>query len=270
MANEDDAVGNERVGGSDRGAADAVLLRDATLAEESTSSDVPRPVVTITAPSNGTSLSDAVFDDDTISTEYTAPGEELPESPDASGPSSALADDLPAAARRLGIGDNRMQALMRSVLDVVPWEDALDAMTERARELNHAEAMLEMLELRGERAKPLIERRSGAALSTDEAGRLLGKSAETVRTWIAQDKLVGYHAAGDRTRIRLPLWQFRADQRVHEWVQPLVAAFGSNGWAVLEFVTAPRVELGGVSYLNWLLNGRDADVIAAARRTNPE
>jgi hypothetical protein len=133
--------------------------------------------------------------------------------------------------------------------------------------------MLEVATLRGEKAKPVIESRSGASDSTEQAGKRLKKTAETVRNRIEQNRLVAYRAIGDRTRIRLPVWQFDTEHGVHSWVAPLILAYGTNGWGLLDFVTAPRSSLGGAPYLHRLLGGQEseiAEVIEAARRTNPE
>lgn len=192
-------------------------------------------------------------------------------------PPSKASDPAPEAAAAPVVG-KRMQYLVRSVLDVVPLAEALDVVSEYVREVNDNAAMLTTATLRGERAKPLIEARVGASLSTEEAGRRLRKSAETVRNWIEQDRLIAYRPIGDRTRIRLPAWQF--DDRgglhsrvVHSWVAPLISAYGANGWELLDFLTVPRSSSGGMSHLHRLLGGREpeiADVLAAARRADPE
>jgi hypothetical protein len=167
------------------------------------------------------------------------------------------------------LASERMRGLVRSVLDVVPLSDALQVFTEYVQHANSSDALLAALSLRGERAKPLIESRSGSALGTEDVGQLLRVNPETVRNWLTLNKLVGYRAPGDRTRIRLPAWQFRGHQGIHDWVVPLIAAYGDNGWALLDFVTVPRSSLSGMSYLSWLQNGQHAEVIAAAKRSNP-
>ena len=160
--------------------------------------------------------------------------------------------------------------LVRSVLDVVALEDALDVFEETVQAANQSDRLLDLLALRGERDKVVIERRSGPSWSTDEVGQALKRSSETVRAQIAADKLVGYHALGDRTRLRLPAWQFQPGGAPHPWVPALIAAFGANGWSLLDFVTAPRTDLGQSDYLHLLSNGRTEQVLAAARRSNPD
>ncbi len=167
----------------------------------------------------------------------------------------------------------RYRDLVRSLLDVVPLADALAVVSEAVQEANDAAAMLQVAALEGEQAKPLIESRSGASYGTEEAGEHLGKTAETVRSWIEQGRVVAYRAVGDRTRIRVPVWQFAAEGGIHAWVAPLVQAFGANGWGLVDFVTVPRTSRGGAPYLHALLGGRPseiAEVLDAARRTNPK
>ena len=186
-----------------------------------------------------------------------------------------LPDPQPAASglAPAPVVGERMRQLVKSVLDVVPLADALEVFSERVQEANDAIAMLDVAALRGEREKPVIESRSGASNSTDEAGERLKKTAETVRNWIEQGRLVAYRAIGDRTRIRLPVWQFDEADGVRSWVIPLIEAYGANGWDLVDFVTVPRSSLGGAPYLYKLVGGREpeiAEVLAAARRANPD
>jgi hypothetical protein len=164
---------------------------------------------------------------------------------------------------------SQTRALVRSVLDVVPIDEALEVLTEHVAKLNRRDPILAVQALRGERSKPAIDDRSGPSWSTDEAANHLKKSSETIRKYVAANKLVAYSAPGDRTRLRLPVWQFR-DRDVHEWVSRLIAAFGANGWGLVDFVTAPRTHLNGSHYLHLLQSGRSDDVMAAARRSNPD
>jgi hypothetical protein len=166
----------------------------------------------------------------------------------------------------------REENLIRSVLDMVSPQSVLDALVGYVRRANNADQLLATLALRGERAKPAIEGRSGPAWSTEEVGGRLAKSPETIRNRVAGDKLVGYRAMNDRTRLRLPVWQFHQGREttVHPWVPDLLSAFGANGWALLDFVTVPRAHLDGSHYLSLLLAGRAGEVIAAAKRSNPD
>jgi hypothetical protein len=176
---------------------------------------------------------------------------------------------LQKTAYRTSSGDAGRQ-LVRSVLDVVKLEDALDVLEETVQAANRSDRLLDLLAIRGERDKVTIERRSGPSWSTDEVGKALKRSSETVRAQIAADKLVGYHALGDRTRIRLPAWQFQPGGAPHPWVAALLEAFGANGWSLLDFLTVPRTDLGQSDYLHLLSNGRTEQVLAAARRSNPD
>jgi hypothetical protein len=169
-------------------------------------------------------------------------------------------------------GDERSKRLVRSVLDVVPLDTAIEAFYEKALEANQAEPMLAVAALRGERAKPRIEARSGLSESTAETGKRLRKSSETIRNWIDRGALIAYRAADDPTRLRLPLWQFDGGS-VRPWVAPLIEAYGDNGWGLVDFVTVPRAALGGAPYLHGLLSGRHAQLEAtlkAARRADPD
>ena len=176
----------------------------------------------------------------------------------------------------------RARALIANALKLVPMDVVLDELADQARLGHRADKLLATLALRGDQDKLLIEDRSGPAIGTEEAGRRLGVTAETVRTRIARNLLVGYAAPADRTKIRLPLWQFTSDG-VHPWVVPLLAAFGGNGWGLLDFVTVPRHledtadanDKGGAgpaesNYLHRLLTGHVDEVIAAASRSNPD
>lgn len=174
---------------------------------------------------------------------------------------------LPPLASALD-GDKE-DALIRSTLSIVRVQRMLELLADHVRETNRADHMLAVLTLRGERAKPRIEARSGPSWSTEQVAVLIGKTSETVRAYITDGKLVGYTADGDRTRWRLPAWQFEG-ATAHEWIPQLVAAFGANGWGLLDFLTAPREGAGAPDYLNLLLAGRVEDVLMAARRGNPD
>jgi hypothetical protein len=163
--------------------------------------------------------------------------------------------------------------LIRSVLDVVPLPRVLDILADYVRQANRADHMRAALVLRGERAKPRIEERSGPAWSTEEVAQRLGKTSETVRSYIAEGELIAYPIESGRPRWRLPTWQFDAEASratAHEWVAPLVAAYGENGWGLVDFLTVPREHLDGANYLRWLLGGRARDVVAMAKRANAD
>jgi hypothetical protein len=143
---------------------------------------------------------------------------------------------------------------------------------ESRRSAARADEILAKLTLAGDLDKPDIERVSGPPLSTEEAAKRLAVSAETIRTRIAKNGLVGYRAVFDSTKICLPPWQFDPKSgAIHSWVAELLRAFGGNGWGILDFVTVARESLGGANYLSLLERGKPDDVatvLAAARRTN--
>lgn len=133
-----------------------------------------------------------------------------------------------------------------------------------------AAELLEIMKLRGESVKPKILRLCGDEITTSEAAERLQCSVNTVRRLITKGLLVGHTALENRRHIRLPKWQFRRGSGVHPWVADLIQNFGSNGWGLLHFICAPQESLSGKNHLWMIKRGRLADVIAAARRMNPE
>jgi hypothetical protein len=131
----------------------------------------------------------------------------------------------------------------------------------------------DVLTAQGDAAKPVIEARSGPSVSSAEASKRLRISDETVRARVRGMKLVGYFES-DR-KLRLPEWQFSTPESPHAWVAPLLAAFGENGWPLLDFLTVPRnglvadTEIEGESLLQLLRAGRVNLVLEAAHRANP-
>ena len=159
---------------------------------------------------------------------------------------------------------------IRAFLAPLPFARIIEALEERVIEANGRE-ILEFLTLRGESSKPRIEKACGRSLSTEEAGMVLDRSSETVRSYVRNGRLVGYAAANDGTKIRLPEWQFHGSG-AHAWVPELIQAFGENGWPLLDFLTVERGHLDK-SYLDLLRTGELEDVmavIAAARRSTPD
>jgi hypothetical protein len=139
----------------------------------------------------------------------------------------------------------------------------------------HGKRRMTAAEVRGDLAKPFIEARSGHAISSSAAAERLKVSDETIRTRIKKNKLIGYYATGENRKLRLPEWQFSGPKTIHVWVQPLIEAFGGNGWALIDFVTIPRTgmvadtEFKEESLLQRIQAG-DIDVaITAAQRANP-
>ena len=133
----------------------------------------------------------------------------------------------------------------------------------------------EYLSAIGDTAKPLIERRSGPSISSAEAAKRFEVSDETIRSWIIANRCIAYDDLSKKKRVRLPEWQFLGPNRLHEWVRPVIEAFGENGWAILDFLTVPRsglvadAEFNGESLLQRLQAGEIDLVIEAARRANP-
>jgi hypothetical protein len=138
------------------------------------------------------------------------------------------------------------------------------------------EQVARLLTARGDAAKPLIERRSGPSISTAEAAERLATSDETIRKRVERGMYIGYPDLSKKERLRLPQWQFSGPRDVHAWVEPLVQAFGNNGWALLDFLTIPRTGKIGEktfdeeSFLARLQAGDIQLVLDAAHRANPQ
>lgn len=145
-----------------------------------------------------------------------------------------------------------------------------------AREVVHREiaqpiTAWELSAMQGDLAKPQIEARSGVPYTTEEAADRLNVSGQTVRNWIERGELIAYPARAGKG-LRLPRWQFVPDGKVKPWVAEVIAAYGHNGWGLLDFLTVPREHLEGMSYLASTERGEDAtrQVVAAAGRSNPD
>ncbi len=135
--------------------------------------------------------------------------------------------------------------------------------------------LVALLNARGEAVKPLIEERSGDSISSEQAAVRLKVSAETIRTRVKNGELIGYRDFSKRGRIRLPEWQFAGPAKVHDWVCQVIKAYGSNGWALIDFITKPRrglvadVDFRGNSLLQSLQSGGAQLVLEAVHRANP-
>lgn len=121
----------------------------------------------------------------------------------------------------------------------------------------------------GDVVLPVIERASGPALTASAVARKLGCTRPAVLKMISRNELIAYRLLGTGTRFMLPAWQFRPRGRVCPWVSELVESYGGNGWALLNFVLAPRKRIGGQSYLHLLKCGNALEVMRAAKRSNP-
>jgi hypothetical protein len=74
----------------------------------------------------------------------------------------------------------------------------------------------------------------------------------------------------------LPKWQFTDTNGIHDWVAPLLMAFGDNGCALIDFLTVPRhgyvadCLFDGESLLQRIKTGDVQLALKAARRANPD
>lgn len=126
----------------------------------------------------------------------------------------------------------------------------------------------------GDKAKPLIENRSGPSFTSQELAARLKVTTQTVRDMEDRKELVAYTDFAANNRLRFPSWLVTAGSRLQTrpWIKPLIEAYGSNGWGLLDFMTVPRTSLNGLSYLASTERGKDAirEVLEAAGRSNPD
>lgn len=139
------------------------------------------------------------------------------------------------------------------------------------REVEEPSTAWELSALWGDLAKPQIEGRSGEPYSTEEAAARLNVTGQTVRNRVESGELIAYPARTGKG-LRLPRWQFVVGGGAKPWVAPVIAAYGHNGWGLLDFLTVPRENLQGLSYLSLTERGEDGirEVIEAAGRSNPD
>lgn len=174
-----------------------------------------------------------------------------------------------AAPIPLVFGDQAKNLLM-SVMRLVPVHAAVDVLQEIAELNAQTDTLLGLASIRGTLAKAAIATANGPSISTAIAANRLRRSAETIRNMIERDELVGFCPIDDRTKLLLPVWQFTPRGGAHPWVPELIKAYGANGWGLMNFIAAPRDTLDGASYLHLLQNGSVAEVLKAAKRTNPD
>lgn len=162
------------------------------------------------------------------------------------------------------------EAVIRSLVASanLPVEILLAIAREVLQERPEAAGSWELAALEGDAAKPIIEARSGHALTTDEVAKRLQVSTQTVRNMVDRLDVISYPVVQGRGW-SYPLWQF-APRGLHDWVKPLLHAYGNNGWGLIDFLTVPRTSLDGDTYLSQLKAGDIEPVLAAARRTNPD
>ena len=163
------------------------------------------------------------------------------------------------------------ESVIRMAMRDLPVRRLFELLREKVREGVTPEEGWEHAALRGEASKPVIEARSGAALSTAEAAERLEVTEQTIRNRVRSGELIQYPARRGRGWL-LPHWQFSgmAPAAIQPWVQPLITAYGHNGWGLVDFLTVPRTDHHGATYLSLLQAGKVGEVLAAARRANPE
>ncbi len=139
------------------------------------------------------------------------------------------------------------------------------------REIGEPSTAWELSAMWGDLAKPQIEARSGEPYSTEEAAARLKVTGQTVRNKVERGELIAYPARAGKG-LRFPRWQFVPGGMVKPWVVAVIAAYGHNGWGLLDFLTVPREHLDGMSYLALTERGEDAigNVVEAACRSNPD
>lgn len=171
-------------------------------------------------------------------------------------------------ASGLSVAETTIRHLLRSV------HMPISRLVAIAREELEAspESLVEwdIADLQGEAAKPLIEHRSGPALTTDELAERRNVSDETIRKMAGRGELICYPALRGKGW-RFPAWQFAGKRGdIAPWVSELVKTYGHNGWGLIDFVTVPREN--GVSYLTLLHSGDEGvrEVLSAAERSNPD
>ncbi|MDX2187835.1 MAG: helix-turn-helix domain-containing protein [Opitutaceae bacterium] len=113
----------------------------------------------------------------------------------------------------------------------------------------------------------------GGSYSSEELARLLGVTSETVRNFLKRGRLIAHPALSGKGS-RFPKWQFEPQGKflaVVPWLEPLIAAYGHNGWGLVDLLTVPRDTAKGLSYLALLQQGEKGvqTVLAAAKRSNP-
>lgn len=174
-------------------------------------------------------------------------------------PASAV--DVAAAGIRQLIAASHFPA--KSILDI--------AREVVLREISEPSTAWELSAVRGDLAKPLIEARSGQPYTTEEAAERLEMTGQTVRNRIEKGDLIAYPARAGKG-FRLPRWQITSDGKIKPWVAPLLAAYGHNGWGLVDFLTVPRDHLDGMNYLTLTERGEEGirDLLESASRSNPD
>ena len=182
----------------------------------------------------------------------------------------------PVPGAEAGLKDPRELALLYSMMSLPPKavNKVFHLHISAMRETLSPQEIVASMTLEGEAAKPMIEFRSGPAISSPEAAKRLGVSDETIRNRVKALKLIAYPES-EKKLLRLPEWQFSTPNTPHPWVIPLLEAFGLNGWAIVDFLTVPRtgpvadVRFEGETLLQKLRAGETDLVLEAARRANP-
>lgn len=168
----------------------------------------------------------------------------------------------------LRVAEDTIRHLLRSVH--LPVSRLVAIAREELAAAPEALAEWEIADLQGEAAKPLIEHRSGPALTTEALAARRRVSGETIRKMAGRGELIHYPALRGKGW-RFPLWQFHGTETA-PWVGQVIQAYGHNGWGLVDFLTVPRENHNGHAYLTLLQTGEAGvrDVLAAARRSNPD
>lgn len=98
-------------------------------------------------------------------------------------------------------------------------------------------------------------------LSSDEMKELMDVSRQTVNDQRRAGRLLGLQGA--KRQFRYPRWQIGNDGRPFAEIKDLYSILGSP-WPVYRFLTQKHSELGGVSGIDALREGRGEEAIAAA------
>lgn len=137
-----------------------------------------------------------------------------------------------------------------SVADVAPAPaEDLDGALSRARARGDARAALV---LNGQ-----------DMLSADAFGDRLGVTRETVNTWRKARAVLGLERA--KRGLRYPDWQINDAGRPYAVIPRLFEVIGDDPWAVFLFLTRPQSALDGRAGREVMAEGRDEDLIEAAR-----
>ena len=186
---------------------------------------------------------------------------------------SSTALQRPQTKTLVQLAESAIRSLVRD--SNFPPDLLIEIAREEQRDQWTAENAWAAASVEGDKAKPLIENRSGPSFTSEELAARLKVTTQTIRNMKERKELVAYTGFGAHNPLRFPSWQFvTAGSRLQtkQWIKPLLEAYGSNGWGLVDFMTVPRTPLNGLSYLASTERGEDGirDVIDAAGRSNPD